>query len=203
MADVDLTTLTAVRAFMQTPAADTGQDDLVQAEITRASLACMRYLDRRVRPLDTVDTVRLFRVGGAYRSREIRVKDLSAAPTTLRLLDEDAATVVATLAPADRVLLPLDRQATDPIEAIRLLPSAGTVAPDYYLEVTGKWGWPAVPADVEEACILTVVGRMRANVQSFATAVNLPDADALGRPEGIPQSARRLLDYYRGAPGIA
>lgn len=67
MADVDLTTLTAVRAFMQTPAADTGQDDLVQAEITRASLACMRYLDRQVRPLDTVDAVRLVPLAGVRR----------------------------------------------------------------------------------------------------------------------------------------
>jgi hypothetical protein len=198
----DLTTLAAVRSFMLTPAADTGQDDLVQSSITRASLACMRYMDRQVRPLDTVDAVRMFRIGGASRSRTIPVKDLSAAPTTIRVLADDAVTAVTTVQVSDRLLLPLDRQSTDPIEAIRLLPAAGPLAPEWYVEVTGKWGWPVVPADVEEACILTVVARMRSNVQAFATAVNLADSDALGRPEGIPQSARRLLDYYRGAPGV-
>lgn len=199
---IDLTTLAAVRAFLRTPATDTSHDDLIQTSITRASQACMRYMDRRVRPLDTVDQVRLFPAAGAYRTRTVRVMDLSAAPTTIRLLADDAATEVATLATADRLLLPLDRQSTDPIEALQLLASAGDLDPSWYVEVTGKWGWPAVPADVEEAVVKTVAARIRGEVQGFP-GDRLPDDDLLGRPEGIPSGARRLLDYYRGAPGIA
>lgn len=198
---LDLCSVAQARAFMRTPPGDTAQDALVAASITRASVACMRYMDRRARPLDTTDQVRLFPVGGAWRSREIHVKDLSASPTTVRVLAEDAATVVATISTADRLLLPHDRQPTDPIEAIRLLPAAGGLDPSWYVEVTGKWGWPVIPADVEEAVIKTVVARLRGEVQGFP-GDRLPDDDLLGRPEGIPSGARRLLDYYR-TPGIA
>lgn len=202
MADVDLTTLTAVRAYMQTPTGDTGADTVASALITRASQLIMRWIDRRVTPLDTADAVRLVPVDGAARTRDVRVLDLSAAPTTLRILDHDASTAVATIAAGDRLLLPLDRRSSDPIEAVRLLPAVGALRPDWYLEVTGKWGWPAIPADIEHACVLTVATWLRRGVQAIAA----PAADGVTtgetRVSGIPLEAEWALTYYR-TPGVA
>lgn len=201
-ADGDLTTLAAVRAYMQTPAADTGSDAVAASLITRASQLIMRWIDRRVAPLDTVDAVRLVPLAGAARTRHVWVGDLSAAPTTLRLLDDDAATVVATIAAGDRLLYPLERQSTDPIEAIRLLPAIGSLRSSWYLEVTGKWGWPAVPADIEHACILTVVTWLRRGVQALSAPAAEGLAPGENRPSGLPLEAEAALAYYR-TPGVA
>jgi hypothetical protein len=193
----DLTTITAVRQFMQTPSGDTGSDEVAAALITRASQLIMRWIDRRVAPLDTSDTVRLIPVAGAARTRDLWVGDLSAAPTTIRLLDSDAQTEVTTVASTERLLLPLDRSSTDPIEAIRLLPAVGGLSPRWYAEVTGKWGWPVVPADIEHACIITVVTWLRRGVQALTAPAMEGVTPTEDRPSGLPVEAETVLRRYR------
>jgi hypothetical protein len=202
MAAGDLTTLTAVRQFMQTPTGDTGSDAVAAALITRASQLIMRWVDRRVAPLDTSDTVRIIPVAGAARTRDLWVGDLSAAPTTIRLLDSDAQTQVTAVASADRLLLPLDRSSTDPIEVIRFLPAVGGLSPGWYAEVTGKWGWPVVPADIEHACIITVVTWLRRGVQALTAPAAEGVTPVEDRPSGLPVEAEAVLRRYR-TPGVA
>jgi hypothetical protein len=53
--------------------------------------------------------------------------------------------------------------------------------------ITGDWGYPSVPADVEDACIKTVGIWLKRDVSAFSRTYNLDE----GRTERPRRAARR------------
>lgn len=186
----DLTTLAAVRAFMQKPAADTDQDTLIQQAITRASAAIMNDVDREFVPQSTGLARKFSYTGGGY----LYFGSYDLRAVTLAQIDTDLTPV--TLATTDYVLQPL--QPREGVYTWMKLPNhAASEWSPREVTITGNWGFPSIPADVEEACILTVIDRLKRDVSGYTQSAYSEDAATILRPISIPLAARRLLDPYR------
>jgi hypothetical protein len=155
----------------------------------------MAWTGRRIRPLDTEPTARVFDpipVG----EREYLIDDLAAAPSAVTIQSAQG-TLVATLdVVEDLVLLPRNRQAWEPIRRLRVRPGASAPGVGQTLTVTGLWGWPQVPADVRQAAIDTAIEWLKAHQ---ALSNPSPDQFEPGTPpaRALPLTARNLLGPYR------
>lgn len=197
MAAYDLCTLTEVRAFLQKQTPDTGQDTIINSLISRASLAIMRYADREFAPVDAGPTARKFEWHPAAPLLDLAPYDLRSA--TLIRLDSDQ-TTPTTLTTDDYRLWPRpNRDGT--YQAIRLRPyhiaSPSWQFPDVReIEVTGSWGFAAIPEDVKHVAITTVAIWLRRDVSAFSTTFNITE-DRVERPEFLPSAIARQLDQYK------
>lgn len=196
MAAYDLCSLSEVRSFLQKPTSDTDQDTIIQAIISRASLAIMRYTDREFAPATTSATRKF--------EWDAQTPWLSLAPYDLRTvtlfrLDSDQASP-STLTTADYRLAPRpSRDGT--YTAVKLRPSS-VVSPTWQfpdvreVEITGAWGFAAIPEDVKHTAIVTTATWLRRDVSAFSQTFNLNE-DRVERPEFLPSAIARQLDHYK------
>lgn len=196
MAAQDLTSLSDVRLFLQKPDADTGQDTIISALITRASDAIMRYTQREFAPAASSTARTFLSDNRGY---------VSLAPYDVRAvsqirLDTDTSNPV-TLTTDEYRLRPLP--AVHGVYTFLLLnPLSGrpnTRFAERTVEITATWGFATVPEDVEHACILTVVEWLRDDVSAFTTAYEGEDNPPNSPVSSIPQDARAVLTPYMRA----
>lgn len=204
----DLCTVADVRLQLQKPVGDTDQDALIGDIITAASRAILQWTGRQFLT-DSAPSTRLAPVGGYWRARMIPIGDLTTTPSAVTVVGEDGSTsatlTVATDVQAlwgDTAFSTAPIHAWQPITALRLRSSAGQLLPTDQLQVTGTFGFPAVPEDVVRACITTVALWMRRDVQAFSTTYSV-DEGRLERPEALPSQVMRMLGPYRLRGGIA
>lgn len=190
MAAQDLTTLTAVRRFLQKSGTDTSQDTEISQLITRASDAIMRYCQREFKSTASAGTARKFE----YRGQgylDLAPYDLQSV--TLIRLDPDLASPY-TVGSNEYRLYPVHTP-QGVYTAIRLDPVLAYTASRWLYricEVTGTWGFPSVPSEVEHATILTVNNWLKLDVTAYESVLST-DENELERPAGIPSRARNLL----------
>lgn len=192
----DLCTLDQVRAWLGKPPADTAQNDVIQDVITRASRAIMRFADREFVARAANPATRVFVVEGAWRSRVLRVGDLAAAPTAVVVRTSTGSTVSTLNVASDIEVGPLVRWGWEPITELRFVGGA-TLDGTHRVAVTGTWGWPSIPEDVQQAAIITAGHWVRRYVQSGGSALSPEAVDETGVVESIPPAARALVVPYR------
>lgn len=199
MAQGDLTTLAAVKLQLETTVTD--DDALLSDLITRASAAIKVHVGREFVGPAAAET-RVIAVGERWDPEYgLRVGDLRATPTAIDVLDADGA-LLGALTPGTHVTyLPLGRSASAPITRLRLR-STATVAPvaDGAVRITALWGWPAVPVDVEQACIWTVRDwQAKSSVEwgGMPDEVGVRGVDVLPRRFVLPYAALQVLRQYR------
>ena len=192
--DADLCNVDDIREFIQKPTVDTDENAVIQSLIVRASRLIIDECDREFAPTAEEEAARVFTYsGGGYLSlspydartvSEVRIDVDEDSPTTLeftewRLYPYPAVHGVATgLQLAPYILRSRSRWNT------RLV------------EVTGLWGFPAVPSAVTHAAVLTVTEHLRRNVQAFSTVFRL-DEGIVERPMSIPSAAWSALQPYK------
>jgi hypothetical protein len=198
MAANDLTTLAATRAYLQKETASTAQDAIISSLITRASTAITRYCNREF--IATTAVARKF----SYDPNPKGFLDLAPydlrSVTTVKLDTETAAPI--TLAATDYQLQP--KTARDGVYTfLYFLRSSsaqafsGLTFPEREVEITGNWGFAAVPGDVEHWCIVQVALWLRRDVAAFESTFSL-DEDRLERPQALASAVRAgLRDYER------
>lgn len=175
--------------------AGTALDSLIDALLPRATAAITSYSKRQF-ILDGTPSDRYFPMGRL--ADRVLIDDLSATPTGAVVLDSSGTTVATLTVATDLVTLPRNRATGDPITALGLRPSATA---GYELKVTGTWGWPSVPAAVQEAAIATVIYWLKEDqALTLASPEGLDPTQPPNR--GLPQKARDLLRPYR-TPTIA
>lgn len=200
-ADIDLTTVEVVKLQMEAGGVSSS-DNLLQVLTTASSRAIATHLGRQPAPLEDTATDREFDERDAWdpERRELWVWDLSAEPTQVEIFDRYGVST-GSLTVADQVALqPRTRPAWAPVERLALLP--GVVVPEGgYLRVRGFWGWPSIPEDVVQACVITVRSWLRSAPGGSASY----GYDEGGRvvqatPEGgwmLPIAAKQLLRSHR------
>ena len=161
--------------------------------------AVSRYIERflgRFFNVDASDVTRLFRVGdrgGAPPGgrKVLTVDDLSATPTSVKIdKDNDGLFSDETaLAGTDYILIPRNAQLgpeSEPYQAIELTPWGDQTAwPEgVWVEVIGKFGWPAVPEAIRQATI-DVTGILK---METPRATNRIVDDLAGAIEASPQA---------------
>lgn len=189
-----LTTLVNVRQMLLKPTADTAQDTLLENLINRASKAILNYTQREFAPV-TASVARSFWYRGGS-VLDLGPYDLRSL--TLFQLDTETATPT-TLVAADYRLLP-EPSLGGTYQWIELpnfevvdKPGKPTARK---ATITGAWGFSAVPADVEHACLVTAAIWMRRDAAAFTTTFSL-DEDRLERPEALPSGVKGLLNPWR------
>lgn len=209
---IDLTTVAAVRDYLQKPGADTAQDAIIQTLITEASRMILRYTERELAPA-TASATRRFILNP---QRRVRVNGLDSYlvdlnPYDLRTassvqLNPEAASPTTLTASSDYLLHP---HATRHGVYTHLLVSrsvalGSTLQSRFgfsYVDIAGAWGFASVPEDVARACKVCVGIWMRREVQAFSATFNL-DEGRVERPEALPTAVQRaLFDFKR--PGVA
>jgi len=191
----DLVSLSQAREFLQKQSVDTSQDSVLQNVVSRASVAIMRYTEREFAPNSTSAT-------RTFEAEIVGQTWVSLAPYDVQSvssvqIDTDVSAI--TLGSAEYRLWP--QPAADGVySAIRLMPlsMAVTAIPWRHrqIQITGVWGFPAVPVDVQHWTLVTVTEWMRKDVAAFSTTYSLAE-DKVDRPEMIPSAARAGLDLWK------
>ncbi len=130
-----------------------------------------RFIDesggREFKAIGTQPQPRLFWADELSRQGIVTVGDL-AALTSVRILATDWTTEVATVAAGNIVSEPQVRQSWEPIR--RLIFRSGVVprvTAGQRVEVTGTWGFPAVPGTVRQAVLDAVVAALDRDVEHY------------------------------------
>lgn len=155
MSSTQYTTLAAVKAAMRIP--DTIDDDLIVSVIEGA---CRRIDEEcgRVFYADSTATARVFAANG---NRLLLVDDISSTTGLVVRIDSNVdGTFETTFTSSQYQLEPLNSLSRNkPVEMIRAVDSNWPTSSTgrALVEITARWGWPAVPAPVAEAARLTVL----------------------------------------------
>lgn len=171
-------------------------DARIERFITAASRALRRWSGREFAPVSDQPQTRTFDVGRWAAGRELPIGDLAATPTAVTVLDAQGVLLYTVTVATELVLLPLVREPDEPITALRFRPGV-PLAPACQVTVTGEWGFPAVPADVKEACVAMVREWLR-STQDRARAEGAVDETADPNTRAVPYFVRTLLRDYRG-----
>lgn len=136
-------------------AADSDRDDLLVQALASASRQIEEHCGRRFW-LDDADTQRVYSPRGRTVSTVdgdmLLIDDLGAAPTTV---EYGIGGTYTTLTAADYLTDP-DNAITlrRPITGLIRANSAWATGSGYRVRVTGRHGWPAIPDQVAQACLL-------------------------------------------------
>lgn len=189
MAAHDLTTVAAVRAFLQTPGVDTEQDAIAQTIISALSRAISAHCEQEFAPAVT-SAEREF-------SYECGTLLCNLAPYSLRTLtavdvsDDDGTTWSSFLTSEVRRLpRPAIHGVFNRLK-FRAHPQGDLV------RVSGAWGYEEVPETVAHVCTIETALHLRRDVAAFSTTLNL-DVQALERPDALsPVAVGLLLPFTR------
>jgi hypothetical protein len=173
---------------------------VLQALVSEESVTQLNR-GREFVPIDDADP-RVFDLTETHlRRRKLRIGDASEIDT-VTVIDQLGSTV-ETVEEGDWVGLPRIRQEWEPIRTLWFPPSSGSPAQlgcGYTVSVSASWGFPAVPANVQQAVAKLVIVHYVTEAAHDGTAfsdqlrdVNLAD---------LLDSAERVLDSYAD-PGIA
>lgn len=201
MAAQDLCTLSDVRAALEIPASDTSRDTLISTLISQASDAIIDDASREFAPA-TATATRRFRVDGFNLNLE--PYDLRTATTVV--LHPEGTSPQTLTAGTDYQLLPIGAPSGTytslELSAVLAAIASSTTAFNFgyaLLDITGAWGFAAVPPAVSRACIVTVASWLRKDVTALLDAAEFTDqglSPTFPTTLEIPRNAKALYDPY-------
>lgn len=209
---VDLCTIAQVKVELETTS--TERDSLIPTYITDASTEIMRQLEREFAPA-TASATRRMRIDPRKTvdgSILLNLRTYDVRTVTAMSLHPESTSPVALTEGTDFVLWPQSPDAvyTHILFSNRLTSRLQSPSLLYFgfalVDITGAWGWAAVPIDVQEACVQTVCSWLRRDfpAPSMATFTEQGDPIAPVRTStySIPPVAWRKLNSYRRGLGV-
>ena len=174
---------------------DTVDDELLEARISEASRVIDQHCDRRFYA-DATATARVF---VANASDVVFVDDVSTVTGLIVKTDSSGdGTYLTTLTASQIQSEPLNATSKGlPVTSIRGTATGvfPTIAAPAGVQVTAKWGWPAVPEPVKSACIL-LAGRLVKRGDSLLGVAGFGDLGAI-TVRAIDPDVERMLRPYR------
>jgi hypothetical protein len=146
---------------------DTSDDLMITRLINAVSDEVIRFTGREFKVSGTNPQTRTFDVDRvAQRYGYVNVGDMTSF-TSVQTIDTDWATVLETVPTASIQALPLVRATGDPIRALRVNFTLGSLTwrGGYQVKVTGNFGFPSVPEDVRHAVMDTIAYRRDRDVE--------------------------------------
>lgn len=190
-------TLDEVRAYNR--AGDVADDAELELMIEAAS----RLIDRHCHRQFYADTTATARVYRACHPDLVEVDDISTTTGLIVATDEDAnGSYEITWATTDYQLEPLNGLARSrAVWRIRRKTCGNYWFPlsgDPLVQVTAKWGWPAVPPEVKQACIIQA-SKLSAGRNAPFGIVTVPGFDVTDRMTTAlhPDATVLLRSYIR------
>ena len=176
---------------------DASDDSVIEELINTVS----RYIDGQARRRFYAPTADETRYYTADDGDMIFVDDLSTDPTSVTQDEALDRAYSTTLASSDLDLMPFNAIADGfPYTWIEIAPHATTsfITNRKGIKVVGKFGFPAVPADIKDAC-LGIVHNIYQNRsgQSSAGNITVTAAGVIIRPQDVPAWAQKTIDRYK------
>lgn len=166
----DYTTATALKSYLRIT--DTDDDTEIAVHITAASRSIDRACNRQFGVVAGAEQRYYEPEWDRRRSKYVvKIDDLSAT-TGFVVLDADGTAIAAQVVIGDGgyVLEPRNAAQKSTPWTQFVVPSATT-----HFNVTGLWGWSAVPASIEQACLLQTARFYKRRHAAFGVAGS-PDA---------------------------
>jgi hypothetical protein len=197
--DVLLVTLPEAREFLQKDENEVEQDSILTSLIAGASDQIISHCGREFAPKGTETETRTFLyVGGRHLDLwPYDVREVSGVT-----LGSDLGATKVVLAAGDWRLRPVP--APEGVFQKLKLPALAnypTLTDDFEVEVTGLWGFEAVPERVKHWCKVTVAIWLRKDVSAFSRTLAM-DEDRLEVPEGLPSAVVHGLRNFTRKPAI-
>lgn len=180
--------------------ADTSDDTMIELSIEAASRQIDGYCDRRFWQDSTV----VAREYHAFSPLSVETDDISTTTGLVVKIDDDGdGTFETTLTiSTDFLVLPVnagDEAPVRPYTEIILVdnyqfprPSNGRPG----VQVTAKFGWPAVPDNVEKACIIQAIQLFKAKDAAFGIATFGDVGGGLRVHAGLNPIAKALVEQF-------
>lgn len=132
------------------------------------------------------------------------IGDLSTlTSSSATITDLNTGTVVQTFTGTEYVAMPRNRGSDEPITSLRFLASATGYRAGNVLNITGTWGFPMVPTDVQHACMDTVAFWLDRDVEHFRQDLGAVPGSSEGGQTVILGSAPTILELPPEAYAIA
>ena len=167
-----LVSLVEMKEWLNITNVDTSNDLEIVSTINSVSELAHMEAGREFMRTDTTSsaTARLFPVDQlAYQQGFVQIGDLSTTPTLVRILGVDWTTSVGTI--TDYAAWPRIREPWAPITALQWKQSALRPLPGQLIEVTGVWGFPAIPGQLKDAVKDAVAERLDRQVEAYRSDV--------------------------------
>jgi hypothetical protein len=208
--------LADAKDWLQVQNIDTSNDLELARVINDVSDRIHYEADREFKPITAGSAVRLFDVtytskrdpwyvDGVWMgdlnpaNRTVFIGDLSSAPTLVRILDRDWTTVLETVSAGNYTVLPLVRQSWEPIRWLQFKDTVTSLSPGMRVEVTGTWGFPAVPGNIRQAALDSIVAIMDRSVESYAQDLGVQPGGEQGNVIVVGGGRQKILNL----PGSA
>lgn len=176
---------------------DANDDTAITYIINHAS----RYIDGQCRRRFYYNTVDETRYYTPDEGDMFFVDDLATDPTSVHGDEDWTRTYGTTYATSDYDLMPLNSIADGfPYTWIQMAPHASDSFPTIQkgIRVIGKFGFPAVPDDIKEACLgISLNIYQSRSGQSSAGNISVTSAGVVIRPEDVPGWAKETFNKYR------
>lgn len=177
---------------------DTADDTLLELAVESASRMIDRYCSRHFYAA-TSATARLVQ---ADESVLVTTDDISSTTGLVVKTDDDGdGTFEITWSAGNYQLEPLNELAKGrPVYRIRAVGSLTWPLDSWgqaRVEITARWGWPAVPLEVKQACLMQASHLLKRRDAPFGL-ITSPDLLPAGRvPSTLDATVRALLDPLR------
>lgn len=196
MADV-YAELGAVKDALRITDSDTQDDVTLSSVIESASRAIDAYCDRYFGQLGTVAAP----VNRLYRAtnRRVHIDDLVTL-TDIAVDYSGYADTFTSLGATTVLPQPVNAatmQPAWPYTELLAKPSAVLPPPPGWVRVSGVWGWPAVPQQIVDACVLQSVRLFRSRDVPLGIIGGAADLGVMRLPGGLHPDARLLCEPYR------
>lgn len=181
----------------------TTDDSMLENVVTSVSRWIDQYCQRHFWQT-AANTVRVFDTCDSYDLRLGAYNELASASITLRTDENVDGVFETTWAGSDFQLLPRNVSAAPeqrPYREIRAVgsrtfPKRSRTDREGLIEITGTWGWPAVPLAVREACLLqaTRIWKRRYSPEGIAGYSEFGIVRVSGK---LDTNVAEMLDPYR------
>ncbi len=135
-------------------------------------------------------------------SRIVKVGDL-AAFTAVSIVDYDWTTVIESPAVGLVTAHPLVRQAWEPIRELELHTDVSALNQGMRVQVTGTWGFPAVPGDIRQATLDAIAAVLDRDVEHYRQDLGAAAAAEGGTTIVVGRTGQRLLALPPAAAAVA
>ena len=191
-------TLAQIKALLRINVDDTTDDDALERAITTAS----RRIDARCARRFYADANASARTYTAVNGWRVDIDDVSTTTGLVVKTDDDADGIFETTwASVDYQLEPLNALAKG--EPVRRIIAIGSTWPTWAapvpVQVTAKWGWPAVPAEITDACLL-LAGRLFKRQDSLLGVAGFGDLGVISVRSIDPDIEGLIAPYI--LPGV-
>lgn len=191
-----------IKAALRIPAGDTVDDALINLAGSAASLLIEQYCGRSFDQSGTV--TRLF---APWDPCVIGVDDLAGTAVTIQTSSDADGVFDVTWAPSDYQLEPLNGTSLGqpwPFTHIRAVGDYWwpTNAGEATVRITGRFGWPEVPATVTQAAVLQAARIFKRN-DSVLGVAGFGDMGAIRVSRQLDPDVAMMLEAYRKHEGYA